>query len=434
LLKEVGGISLRPPLSIKYGSKQHFRWAPLPFARLILVGRKKAGEAMTEITMNRDKSTNTEHGASVQHLEPESISQFAALLKQANIRYRRKIALGAPTLLLIYVAIIALRGYWYFPPEGDPEPGTAAQALRYLGVDIGKSIGWGFVLFTVIVGLVTMAIALVIYQFWIKPPVRDLELKLQDARNEVRAQRISSEEGWREVLWEELLQLTAGSLDDASRERVRKTHVTEARKILEGEKEGSLLEVETRISSGNSLIDVEEQERIEQLRWRNLSILIILLYISLALSLARLTEANIPLDIDGGVNTFGQSDTYGIPPRIFFWAGLGSLAAVLYRFYTFRGVVRFDEEVRWLIARPITGIIMGAMAYLALRAGFVLIGGSTTDSTGFPSSGLRVEIGVIIAFLGGFSDRFYEGLVDRLTSGLGRDETSTPVGNGESSP
>jgi hypothetical protein len=100
------------------------------------------------------------------------------------------------------------------------------------------------------------------------------------------------------------------------------------------------------------------------------------------------------------------------------WGAAGSLAAILYRFYTEKGRVRFASEVRWLIARPIIGIIMGAVVYIALVSGLVLVGGIPSTTINQTSSGStlvgRIEVYWVLAFLAGFSDKFYIGIIDLL--------------------
>ncbi|MGB5595592.1 MAG: hypothetical protein WBM62_16370, partial [Crocosphaera sp.] len=57
-----------------------------------------------------------------------------------------------------------------------------------------------------------------------------------------------------------------------------------------------------------------------------------------------------------------------IPVWVIFWGALGSLSAILYHFYTENKRVKFSKEFRWLIARPIIGIVMSAVAYLAVQS------------------------------------------------------------------
>ncbi len=111
---------------------------------------------------------------------------------------------------------------------------------------------------------------------------------------------------------------------------------------------------------------------------------------------------------------------FRIPYSILIWGAAGSIAAILYQLY------KEDEEEfssasltqkkRWLAARPAIGIIMSGVTYLALYAGLDLLGGTPTIS----AADLE-EIGVmapfwIIAFLAGFTDRFYESVINSMLS------------------
>jgi hypothetical protein len=99
----------------------------------------------------------------------------------------------------------------------------------------------------------------------------------------------------------------------------------------------------------------------------------------------------------------------GVPYSVAVWAAIGSLAAILYRFYNQRRG-RLYDEIRWLIARPVIGIIMGCFAYLVIVSGLELFGVQT--GAGIVESIARPQVFWLFAFLGGFSDKFYNGLVD----------------------
>jgi hypothetical protein len=118
----------------------------------------------------------------------------------------------------------------------------------------------------------------------------------------------------------------------------------------------------------------------------------------------------------------GVTDTYEInilklPVQVLFWSIIGSFAAILYRF-THAGDSELNEPLRWLFARPLTGIIMGAVAYLVLKVGLVTIqGDQSTASLG------GKEVVWLIAFLAGFSDRFSDVLLRNVVGRFGGDTT-----------
>jgi len=113
----------------------------------------------------------------------------------------------------------------------------------------------------------------------------------------------------------------------------------------------------------------------------------------------------------------------GVPVSVVLWSALGSLAAILYRFYA-KQFGRMTEEVRWLIARPIVGIIMGCLGYLTIVSGLVVFGSTSSSFEQRDTSSLYVFW--IVAFLAGFSDKFFESIIallaGKLTAGNTQDE------------
>lgn len=111
----------------------------------------------------------------------------------------------------------------------------------------------------------------------------------------------------------------------------------------------------------------------------------------------------------------------GVPVSVLIWSALGSLAAILYRFYT-RQRTRISNEIRWLIARPIIGIIMGALAYLAVLSGLFIFGTAAGVET---TNNARPQLLWMVAFLGGFSDKFFEAIINAIVGKLSNQQTTS---------
>ncbi|MGK7926176.1 MAG: hypothetical protein AB4290_13195 [Spirulina sp.] len=175
-------------------------------------------------------------------------------------------------------------------------------------------------------------------------------------------------------------------------------------KNLEDQKEIIIQQAEFEAKSVNAIILRELQVRNEEKALRYLVPILILVYISLIISTI----------IVGNFIIWDYTTTIpilGIPISVILWAALGSLAAVLYRFYT-QQFGKITEEIRWLIARPIIGIIMGCLSYLAIISGLIIFGNTSPSLETTENS--RLYVFWIIAFLGGFSDRFFESIIDVL--------------------
>jgi hypothetical protein len=143
------------------------------------------------------------------------------------------------------------------------------------------------------------------------------------------------------------------------------------------------------------------QKAETQLRW--IVPLLVLLYVAVI----------ILFIVFGGVSwtTNTEVPIIGIPMSVILWSVIGSIAAILYRFYT-RGKTKATDEIRWLIARPIIGVVMGALSYLAIISGLFIFGsaiGVNSDPTI-----ARPQLLWVVAFLGGFSDKFFEAIINAV--------------------
>lgn len=141
------------------------------------------------------------------------------------------------------------------------------------------------------------------------------------------------------------------------------------------------------------------QRNESQLRW--IVPILVLVYVVIVILLV----------IFGGSawTTTTEIPIIGIPLSVILWSVIGSIAAMLYRFYTSRKT-KTPDEIRWLIARPIIGIIMGALSYLAIISGLFIFG-STVGATPDPST-IRPQLLWVVSFLGGFSDKFFESIIN----------------------
>ena len=164
---------------------------------------------------------------------------------------------------------------------------------------------------------------------------------------------------------------------------------------------------QTLINSINELVLREKNDLRAQRNWQFVAVGIMLAYIALLFGVASAAS---------GTSSDQKVPLYGVPLSVLMWGAAGSLAAILYKFYTARRRVRFEVEVRWLIARPIIGIIMSGVTYLAIAAGLVFLSNGSTNNTGTPPAVPpgNIEVYWILAFLAGFSDKFYLRIIDLL--------------------
>ena len=166
-------------------------------------------------------------------------------------------------------------------------------------------------------------------------------------------------------------------------------------------------EIQYHLDSLQEILKQEKSEQQNQQRWRLVNVAVIIAYIALLASLM-IVAAKFNIKLQESMIPFLK-----IPLWAIVWGALGSLAAILYRFYTSTKRIHFFQESQWLIARPLIGILMSVIAYSATQAGLIVLGVPSTESTSvLPESARRIVS--ITCFLAGFSDRFYLSLIDLL--------------------
>lgn len=95
----------------------------------------------------------------------------------------------------------------------------------------------------------------------------------------------------------------------------------------------------------------------------------------------------------------------GIPLPIWIWGVIGSLTSMLLRAGHFPFSDR-SEAYRWLLFRPIVGVVMGVLTYLMVTAGLIVFAGTANTQT--------PELLWVIAFVGSFSDNLSINLLQKI--------------------
>ena len=108
----------------------------------------------------------------------------------------------------------------------------------------------------------------------------------------------------------------------------------------------------------------------------------------------------------------------GIPLSVIMWSAIGSFTSVLYRLN--RSTEKeLRDPIRWMISRPIVGVMMGILVFLAVKVGFL----ATTSGQ---AEVVSTEVIWLLAFLAGFSDRFAASVLKSIVGRFGLDnETDT---------
>jgi hypothetical protein len=104
-------------------------------------------------------------------------------------------------------------------------------------------------------------------------------------------------------------------------------------------------------------------------------------------------------------DALNKSLIMGIPLPVLVWSVIGSLTSMLLR----AGQLPFDninDGIRWVLFRPIVGVVMGILTYLMVTAGLIVFAGSGQSKT--------PELLWVIAFIGSFSDNLSINLLHKI--------------------
>ena len=256
--------------------------------------------------------------------------------------------------------------------------------------------------------------------------LRELELEIERKKEELERTTLLQPQARLESLYRDYRKIADASgrvfFESTKRYRVAQKWRREIGNYLERLRQNSseqaelLNEVQYLLGSLKEIIDRELSEQRGQRLWQGFNLFIIFCYVTALAAIISLVQP------DSGPSSTIFIPHISVPLWALIWGALGSLSAILYKFYIIKRRVRFSIEFQWLIARPIIGILMSAVAYIAVKSGLVLVGAEdsvvSTDvsvvSTDVSENSTRFT--AIVCFLAGFSDRVYLGIIDLLVS------------------
>jgi hypothetical protein len=116
----------------------------------------------------------------------------------------------------------------------------------------------------------------------------------------------------------------------------------------------------------------------------------------------------------------GNFNLLGTPGLILSWGCLGGVTATLFRH---RSMMErkwpFDLRWLWIAVRPLLGMIMGAFIFQAIVSGLIIFGSSPMQSAP------REQLLWALAFVGGFSDRVWEFLINSVLGPYSQESKSS---------
>ncbi len=187
---------------------------------------------------------------------------------------------------------------------------------------------------------------------------------------------------------------------------------------------GVMAEITHRRILVEALIREDRQKRLNTIRFVSGYIVLVIVFlgifyfvhgVSLQIGEKPLGEMRLPF--------------FGIPWPVVLWSLIGSIAAMIYQFNK-KPISDFGDATKWMLTRPIQGVILGSTFYLVLISGLFLLTGTNPSDT---SGAVRVdEIILVLVFLVGFSDRFADAVFNTLVERFSKDAKESPNSNSNS--
>lgn len=178
----------------------------------------------------------------------------------------------------------------------------------------------------------------------------------------------------------------------------------------EAKLEDNVASVRRRIGQLKSVLDRHDKDRAYRGTVRLVAVVVSLVAFVLLFLLAIVGPSF-------GLSTESFVPVLQIPVPVLLWSTLGSFTSLVYRFNT-ASDVELQDPLRWLVTRPLTGVVMGTIAFLAIKVGALAMEPELAKSLG------KNELVWLAAFLAGFSDRFSETILKSIVGKLGGDKTA----------
>ncbi len=150
------------------------------------------------------------------------------------------------------------------------------------------------------------------------------------------------------------------------------------------------------------------------------TLLLVTLYIFSAAVLFIVTLVVINTPVSGGPHPLSKQVALTdsrvaplyIPWQVLVWSLVGSFAAMIHRL-NHSPIYDFGDAFKWMITRPVQGVVLGAATYLILVAGLFMLTGGEVDTESVTGV-LEDEVVLLVVFLVGFSDRFADSVLNTL--------------------
>jgi hypothetical protein len=165
-----------------------------------------------------------------------------------------------------------------------------------------------------------------------------------------------------------------------------------------------------------------EQKRESRARWTVLGVSIVLLLVIVALgyALRDVWEPDMSIPV------------VSLPVSVLVWSFVGGVAAMLQAFVGTKSGESKPVSYEWLLWRPVVGVIMGSVVYLTVAGGLIILGQGDAATL---AQTRNTHVLWVLAFLGGFSDRFailvFDNIVRAVSKSNGESAEKPAEASGE---
>lgn len=115
----------------------------------------------------------------------------------------------------------------------------------------------------------------------------------------------------------------------------------------------------------------------------------------------------------------------GLPLQILVWSSIGSISALLFRYYKREETSALIPEIRHIIGRFWTGIVAGSIFYFAIRSGLFMLSSQYIDLNNAPSGQQQMLWASV--WLVAFSDFVFERIIVRIAGNVIGEDTEKAV-------
>lgn len=253
-----------------------------------------------------------------------------------------------------------------------------------------------------------------LWSFLFQTNISKANQTLKVLKADLKERILDTYEGKRHYIFKKLHQskLFFNTISEDSKRLTKVTeYISSAQQCINLSKEGKeetekvnyLNEADDYLSEIERLLNSEKKEKDQQKYLKKINIGIIILYTIVLLVVMIISSGN--KEIQNANIAFFDTPVWALVS-----GGLGSLAAILYKFYSETKKVSFEQEFRWLFARPAIGIVMSIIAYHVFYAGSIFFG----DYSSATSDDINKGAALMFCFIVSFSDRALEAIIEKL--------------------